>query len=229
MREKLKIVHIISNLSLGGAQVLLLDIVLNLKRKANTDVFVITLDSGEYMSKFKEAGIKIIDLKEKGLVNFRIFGKLKKMLIEIRPDIVHTHLQKADFYGRISARQTNVPLIISTCHNYSTHHGGADIDKVSVFDRIDNAVVRYSGSYLISISDVVRRYLVNRSKNFDKITKVIYNGVNIEKEKYVLSEEGILKLRRKYGLSGDDFVILVSGRLERQKGHSFFLILQRSS
>jgi glycosyltransferase involved in cell wall biosynthesis len=223
MSEKLKIVHIISNLSLGGAQTLLLDIVLNLKQEENTEVSVITLDSGEYMKKFRESGINVIDLKEKGLVNFRIPGKLNTILKELKPDVVHTHLQKADFYGRISAKQTKVPLIISTCHNYSTHHKGADVEKVSLFDRIDNAVIRYSGSYLISISDVVKRYLINRNKNFGSITEVIYNGVSIEKEKYLLSEDGLVKFRDNHGISKDDFVILVSGRLEPQKGHLFFL------
>jgi glycosyltransferase involved in cell wall biosynthesis len=201
----------------------LFDIIKSLRKKPNIEVFVISLDSGEYIKKFKENGINVIDLNEKGLINFRILGKLKKILLEVRPDIVHTHLQKADFYGRIAAKQTKVPLIISTCHNYSTHHKGADIDKMSVFDLIDNSVIKYSKSYLISISEVVKKYLINRNKNFGSITEVIYNGVNIDKENYVLKKDEMMKLRSKYNLSENDFVILVSGRLEPQKGHSFFL------
>ncbi|MBK8383891.1 MAG: glycosyltransferase [Ignavibacteria bacterium] len=79
----------------------------------------------------KNAGLKVIDIGEKGLVNPKIYFKLKKVIESLKPDIVHTHLNKADFYGRIAAKRSNVPLIISTCHNYSTTHTGADINKKS--------------------------------------------------------------------------------------------------
>ncbi len=220
---KKKIVHIISNLSLGGAQVLLFDILSYLKQKNDLDITVITIDSGEYIRKFEKEGIKVIDLKERGLINLNIYFKLRKILKEINPDIVHTHLNKADFYGRLSAKSINTGLIFSTCHNYSTHHKGADINKQSIFDRIDNFVISYSKSNLIAISEVVRKYLVNRNSSFEKITEVIYNGVNIEKMQYKLNAPGLVNFRKEYGISKDDFVISILGRLELQKGHAFFL------
>lgn len=221
--EKKKIVHIISNLSLGGAQTLLFDIVNNLRLKEDTEVTVITLDSGEFVKKFKEAGINVIDLNEEGLVNVKIFFKLKKVLKELNPDIVHTHLLKADFYGRMAAKHAGVPVIYSTCHNYSSHHKGADIDKTSVFDLIDNFVIRYTKSNLIAISEIVKKYLINRKSCFENITEVIYNGVNTEKEKYILNESEIVNLRDEYNISKDDYVITILGRLELQKGHGFFI------
>ncbi|MBK8553755.1 MAG: glycosyltransferase [Ignavibacteria bacterium] len=221
--NKIEIVHIISNLSLGGAQTLLFDIVKFLKMREDIEISVIALDSGEFIEMFQEDGIKVIDLKEKGLINIKVLLKLIKILKDMKPDIVHTHLLKADFYGRIAAKQTGIPLIYSTCHNYSSHHKGADIDKTSVFDLIDNFVVSYSGSNLIAISEIVKKYLVNRNRKFKDITEVIYNGVNIEKEKFKLNGSCITDLRNEYGISNDDFVITILGRLETQKGHGFFI------
>ncbi|MBL0108192.1 MAG: glycosyltransferase family 4 protein [Ignavibacteria bacterium] len=136
---------------------------------------------------------------------------------------MHTHLNKADFYGRIAAKRSNVPLIISTCHNYSTTHSGADINKKSFFDVIDNFVIDYSKSYLIAISKLVKQYLINRNPSYEKITEVIYNGINFDKIKYKLSNGEILKLRSKNNIDSDDFVISVIGRLDKQKGHLIFL------
>lgn len=223
MKDKIKLVHIISNLSLGGAQVLLFDILHYLSKKNDLEIYVITIDSGEYIEKFKKAGIKVFDLMEKGLVNPKIYFKMKKLLKYLNPDIVHTHLNKADFYGRIAAKKTGVKLIYSTCHNYSTHHKGADVNKTSIFDYIDNFVVKYSGSYLIAISEIVKKYLINRDKRFDSITDVIYNGVNISKKNYQLEENEIDLLRIKYNVSKDDFLICLSGRFDKQKGHLFLL------
>lgn len=223
MTSKIKIIHIISNLSLGGAQILLFDILNTLKSINKYDLYVITFDSGEFIEKFQDAGIKVIDLKEKGLFNLRIYFKLKRILKEINADIVHTHLNKADFYGRIAAKQTGVKIIFSTCHNYSTHHKGASLNKKSFFDVIDNFVIKFTNCNLIAISKVVKQYLVNRNPEFEKKTEVIYNGINIQKENYLLKNEQLAGLRKDYVLNTSDFVISILGRLEKQKGHLFFL------
>lgn len=194
-----------------------------LKGYKDLELTLITIDSGEYIEKYNNAGIKVIDIGEKGLVNLKIYFKLKKILKSIKPDIVHTHLNKADFYGRIAAKRLNVPLIISTCHNYSTTHTGADINTKSFFDIIDNFVIDYSKSSLIAISELVKKYLINRNPSYEKITEVIYNGINLEKSKYKLSEGEILKLRSENNIDSDDFVISVIGRLDKQKGHLLFL------
>lgn len=223
MIKQIKIVHIISNLSLGGAQILLFDILCKLKEYKDLELTLITIDSGEYIEKYKNAGIKIIDIGEKGLINPKIYFKLKKVIESLKPDIVHTHLNKADFYGRIAAKRSNVPLIISTCHNYSTTHSGADINKKSFFDVIDNFVINYSQSSLIAISKLVKQYLINRNPAYEKITEVIYNGLDLGKSVYKLNAKEILKLRSLNNLDNDDFIISIIGRLDVQKGHLFFL------
>lgn len=221
--NKIKLIHIISNLSLGGAQILLLDILKNLQKDEQMEIKVICLDSGEFVRNFTECGIDVIDLKEKGLLNFKILFKLKKILKDINPDIVHTHLNKADFYGRVAAKLCGVKHIFSTCHNYSSHHEGADINTISLFDRIDNAVIKYTDSYIVAISEIVKRFILNRDGNFKSRTEVIYNGIDISKESYVTNEDSRRALRKILNLKNDDFVILISGRLEKQKGHSFFI------
>ena len=80
----------------------------------------------------------------------------------------------ADFYGRIAAKQAGVPVIYSTCHNYSFDKNEADINKLSILDLIDNFIISYSGSNLIAISEIVKKYLVNRNKSFEK-----KNGSNL--------------------------------------------------
>lgn len=223
MKRKIKLVYIISNVSLGGAQLLLFDIINYLRHKEDLEITTIIINSGEFLKMFDEYGIKYIDLKEKGLINFNIFLKLKKILKEMKPDIVHTHLLHADFYGRIAAKQAGVPIIYSTCHNYSFHNTGSDVNKSSVMNLFDNFVISYSKSNLVAISEIVEQYLINRNKSFKKITEVIYNGVNIAKEQFKLTNIEIINFRKEHNISSDDFVITIPGRLEIQKGHSFFL------
>jgi len=222
LNKKIKIVYIISNLGLGGAQVLVFDILNNLIKKDDLDLSVITIDSGDYIEKFEKAGIKLYDLKEKGLINPFIFFKMKKVLKDLKPDIVHTHLLKADFYGRLAAKKAGVPLIISTIHAYSTRHTGADIKNKSLNDRLDNFAIKYSDCKLIAVSKIIKEYLVNRDESFEKNTEVIYNGVNIEKSKNLLNDKERLNFRKINNIAKDDFVITIAGRIEKSKGHMFF-------
>jgi len=221
---KKKIVHIISNLSIGGAQLLMFDILSNIQKEDDIDITLITIDSGFYIEKFKKAGIKVIDIKSKGLVNPSIFFRLKKILKEIQPDIVHTHLLKADFYGRLAAKKIKIPFIFSTCHNDSTVHTSSGLSGKNIFDKIDNWVIKDTNSYIVAISNKVREYLIQRAG--DEIAnrvKVIYNGVDIKKEEYILNKEEIKYFRASLGFGERDFIISVVGRLEEQKGHLRFL------
>lgn len=132
-------------------------------------------------------------------------------------------MHKADFYGRIAAKNCKVPVIISTCHNYSTSHNTADINRITLKDRIDDLIIKYSESYIVAISQVVRKYLINRNQSNENITKVIYNGVDIQKSNNLLSAQERIAFRKSLNINEDDYVLTIIGRLEKQKGHLFFL------
>lgn len=220
---KKKIVHIISNLTIGGGQVLLFDILSQLKNY-DVDISVITIDSGYYVKKFEEIGIKVTNLETKGLINPSIFFKLRKALKKIQPDIVHTHLLKADFYGRLVAKWLKVPIIFSTCHNDTTTHKIKKSERKNIYDYIDNWVMDYTNSYIIAISEHVKQYLIKRKSNIrtEKIF-LVYNGIDVKKEEYILNDEGIKYFRNSIHLSEENFIISIVGRLEEQKGHLKFL------
>lgn len=221
---KTKIVHIISNLSIGGAQLLLFDILKTLQSETNYDITLITIDSGFYKEKFTSAGINVIDIYSKGLVNPLIYLRLKKFLSALKPHIVHTHLLKADFYGRLAAKRLGIKHIFSTCHNDSTVHITSVFSGEVIFNKIDNWVLKYSNSKIVAISQNVKQYLLNRlDKNLHSRIKVIYNGIDIKKEEYILNDEEIKYFRNNLGFKVNDFVISVIGRLEEQKGHLPFL------
>ena len=222
-KNNIKLVYIISDLGIGGAQILLLDIINELKTYNLFEINVITINSGEYIETYRNHGINVIDLKEKLFINPFIYFRLKKILKKLRPQIVHTHLHKADFYGRLAAKSCKIPFIYSTCHNYSTNHKRANIKRKTFFDIVDNFVINYTRSELFAISELVKTYLIARNKKFSEITEVIYNGVNIEKEKFISDNAQIRKLRVKNRIGENDFVISIIGRLDRQKGHLFFL------
>ena len=60
--------------------------------------------------------------REIDLVNdYKAYLKIKKIIQEFKPDIVHTHASKAGTIGRLAAKSCNVPVIVHTFHGHVFH------------------------------------------------------------------------------------------------------------
>ncbi|HLP20423.1 MAG TPA: glycosyltransferase, partial [Chitinophagales bacterium] len=50
--------------------------------------------------------------------DFKSYNKLRKLIEEYKPDIVHTHAAKAGAVGRLAASHSGVKVIIHTFHGH---------------------------------------------------------------------------------------------------------------
>jgi len=107
----LKIVHIITRLILGGAQENTLITCRELSRRGH-DVTLITGPAigpeGELFEQAKKHDYKVIVVdKMRRAINPFLdaisYRQIKKLLLDIKPDIVHTHSAKAGILGRFAA------------------------------------------------------------------------------------------------------------------------------
>ena len=67
----------------------------------------------------------------------KAYLKIKEIIKEFNPDIVHTHASKAGTLGRLAAISQKVPVIVHTFHGHVFHSyfGGA---KTSIFKKVNN-------------------------------------------------------------------------------------------
>jgi glycosyltransferase involved in cell wall biosynthesis len=129
--NKIKVVHVITKMELGGAQENTLFTVSHLNPK-KFQTYLVTGPGGEL---FQEAhalrNIFIIpDLMReirpgkdfKALLQLRsILKKIKSENPSFAPIIVHTHSSKAGILGRWAARLTKIPIIIHSIHGFGFH------------------------------------------------------------------------------------------------------------
>jgi glycosyltransferase involved in cell wall biosynthesis len=112
---KIKVLHIIKTLSLGGAEVNLL----NLLRAVNQDEFELHVAysyGGELEPKFKEAGIQLCkyaqeDHKVKSLATVGIVACLVTYICRHEIRIVHTHTFSAHIWGSMAAKLTGCKIV----------------------------------------------------------------------------------------------------------------------
>jgi len=112
--RRIKVVHLITSLEVGGAQHGLL---LGLPRFDNDKyehVVCSIMDRMQMASQFRMAGIKVISLNLNRKIDIAVAIRLRRVLKQERPDVLHTYLLHGNILGRIIGRLVGVPAIIGS-------------------------------------------------------------------------------------------------------------------
>ena len=195
----------------GGVERGTLDVARELsKRKYNS---VIISSGGEMADRYKYKGVNHykIEINKKGLINFLSSrGKFRKLLDEIKPDLVHVRSRWPSFCFTSEIKKRKIPYV-------TTYHGTYSGNK-NFLKKSYNKVMTY-GDKIISISkfidDHIRHFFpevknklvqINRgidTKNFD------LNSVSQIRKEKILSDLSIPERSH---------IILLPGRLSSWKG-----------
>lgn len=154
------------------------------------------------------------------------YRKIKEIIKEFQPDIVHTHASKAGALGRRAAFSCKVPVVVHTFHGH-VFHSYFNPMKTNIFKTIERRLARKSTG-IIAISELQKQELSQAHKicPANKI-KVIPLGFDLEKFRVNLAENRI-SVRAKYGIKDEEVAVAIVGRLAPIKNHDFFLKLVES-
>ncbi|PKR79649.1 hypothetical protein CW751_13850 [Brumimicrobium salinarum] len=228
MDRKIKVVRIINRFNIGGPTFNATFLTKFLGDDFETTLIGGVPDEGEKDSHhiLHQYGIEPIIIPEiqRSLdpkTDFKAYKKIKQILKEIQPDIVHTHASKAGFLGRAAAISLNIPVVVHTFHGHVFHSyfGKA---KTQLFKSIERYLARKT-SGIIAISELQKQELceVHRIAPKSK-TKVIPLGFDLEK----FTQNKVQKrkeTRAQYNLKDDEIAIAIIGRLAPVKDHDYFL------
>lgn len=149
------------------------------------------------------------------------YNKLKKLIKDFKPDIVHTHAAKSGALGRLAAKHSDVPVIVHTFHGHVFHSYFNSL-KTNVFIRAERYFAGFSDA-IVAISDVQKKELSGDFKiaPADKF-RVIPLGLDLDN--FVINQqEKRNKFRTEFGLDDETVAIGIIGRLVPIKNHSLFL------
>src|SRR6187431_857533 len=149
------------------------------------------------------------------------YNKLKKLIKEFKPDIVHTHAAKSGALGRLAAKHSNVPVIVHTFHGHIFHSYFNSL-KTNFFIRAERYLAGLSDA-IVAISDVQKKELSGDFKiAAEHKFRVIPLGLDLDN--FIINqEEKRIKFRTEFGLDDDIVAIGIIGRLVPIKNHSLFL------
>lgn len=117
MKRKIRVLHLIDSLDLGGAQTLLLECL----PRFDQDVYDFTLATFHanrrtvFLKRAREAGIRVTALSPYRLLPWYAVT-LPALLLSGAFDIVHCHLYASNWLGRPLARLLGVPVVVGHDH-----------------------------------------------------------------------------------------------------------------
>lgn len=203
----MKILHLINTLSAGGAELHLLALCRYLK-KQGIDVTVACLrenvrGSRPLRADFEAENIPVTALAGDSRYNVGFLRRLLTLVRSERPDILHTHLPRADIAGALAARAVGAPPLICSVHG---------IYRDRWFGSWAAPLMRWAyaeADALIAISAAVEDWLARDLRTRADNLRVIHYG--IETARFSVPE-------RESERQHDSIVIGSMGRLEAGKG-----------
>lgn len=226
--KKIKILRIINRFNIGGPTYNATFLTAFLDDKYTTKLVGGLPEEGEsdslyILEKYGVEPVLIPELKRKPSVknDREAYKKIKEIIKEFNPDIVHTHASKAGALGRRAAASCGVPIIVHTFHGH-VFHSYFGKTKTSLFKQIEKRLAKKSTG-IIAISDLQKKELVEEhSICKSQKVEVINLGFDLqpfqEKRKNLRDE-----IRTELQLENNDIAIGIIGRLAPIKNHSFFL------
>lgn len=153
--------------------------------------------------------------------DYAAYKRIKQIIKEYKPDIVHTHASKAGAVGRLAAIHCKVPVIVHTFHGHVFHSYFGKI-KTIFFKNIERYLAKRTNA-IIAISDIQKKELTEIFKICTpEQTHVINLGFDLDR----FTENPDKKrqeFRNKYNLQQDELAIGIIGRLAPVKNHELFI------
>ncbi len=144
------------------------------------------------------------------LLMLRNAALIRGLIRKYRCDVVHAHGRAPAWSAYLAARMTGTPFLTSWYKGFR---------EQNFFKRFYNSVMA-RGDRIIAVSDQIAELINERyGTPWDRIA-VIPASIDAERfDPAAMSSERVEAVRRAWGVSRDDKVILVVGRMIRRKGH----------
>jgi glycosyltransferase involved in cell wall biosynthesis len=214
----IRVAHIATTLNIGGAEQLLLDLCRRFPALGVEPTVTYIKGRGPFTPEFEDAGIPVRRVKMMAALDPFLVPRLAHHLERLEPDIVHTHMFKADLHGALAAWMAGVDRLISTKH-------AADEQRawwpVAVVDRW---LARRSDA-ILAVSADMARFTVDVEGFPEEHIKVILNGIDLARAR---PTRGRASVRHELDIPQDAPLVLATARLHYSKGHKVLLEAMRS-
>lgn len=210
-RGPLRVMFIPTEMSVGGAETLLFNLIRRLNRERILPELCCLKEFG-VLGQQLASEIPAFENVLRGKFDLGVVRRLGRLLRERRIDAVVTVGTGGDrmFWGRLAAWTAGVPVIVSALH------------ATGLPDRVEwpnRRLARLTDAF-IALADTHAAYLRDQEGCPAEKIRVIHNGIDAERFQPRAADPA---LRRELGLRGEGPVVAIVAQLRPEKNHELFL------
>lgn len=209
--RRIKVFHLITSLEVGGAQHGMLLGLPRFDRDQYEHIVCSIMDRMQMASQFRDTGIEVRSLGLNRKTDVGIALRLRALLTELRPDILHTYLLHGNVLGRLMGRLAGVPVIIGSERT---------IGQARRWGRLATRLTN-------PLTDAVEVNSEIGGKSIEQDLGVPSEKIEIVRSGLDLSSFSDANqrnvLRSEFGVSDDEHLIVYMGRLRKVKGVEYGL------
>lgn len=203
----MKILHIITNTELGGAQKVCIDLCRSAVKDGNS-VAVASMTGG-YL--WEQLPTETVKFKLRNMVkpvnpkkDLKVLFELKAAIKQFKPDIIHLHSSKAGVLGRVAAFP-HCRRVVYTVHGFDSIRL-----KYRMFLPFEKILQNFCGA-IVAVSDYDNKNL--RSEKIIKNVGTVYNGI----------DEESVNPAFQFPVKTDKKIVMTIARISPQKKIQMFL------
>src|SRR5712692_2370639 len=144
----LRVLHVITRLSLGGSSENTLASIAALERAGHEVALAVSFGESDppSLEDARRRGVRLV-----AVPGLRALRRLLSIIAAERPHVVHTHTSKAGFVGRLAARLARVPAVIHQPHGH-VFYGYWGRGKSALFAALERRAARWSDR-IVTLTD----------------------------------------------------------------------------
>jgi glycosyltransferase involved in cell wall biosynthesis len=217
MERRLKLVMMIRQMIVGGAEREMITLVSGLDRQRYDIHLCLFTDTCVYQDFFREQQIPVTVIPKKTKFDFGHLWRLTAWLRRLQPDIVHTWITEANSVGTVAALLAGVPVRVGCVLNVNFWKTRPR--------RVYDHFAMGASHRLVTNSLQINEHLARCLRLSPARMKLIYNG--IDTRDYRLEggarHEARRSVRQQYGIGEDETLFIIVAGLRRMKNHLDFL------
>jgi len=217
--KRIKILHVITSLDVGGAEMVLFHLLKNMDATRFENLVVSLIHPGKVGEKIQGLGLPVFSLEMRpGHPTIGSYFRLVELLRRESPDLVQTWLYHADLLGLLAARKVGVPAL------WNIRASNMDMSR---YHRLSSLVLKAC----VRLSGWPQAVIVN-----SKSGQVFHERLGYHPRRWVYIPNGIdtdqfrpnpaawVALRNELGLASDALLIGLIARFDPMKDHENFLL-----
>ena len=213
LKEKIKVLHILGSMNMGGIQVFLMNLLRHIDRDEIQFDFACMNSKNLFQEEIEQLGGRLFCVgSHKHLMEHR--SKLYRLLDEDHYDYIHIHS------GNSLCVIDSILVKLHGFRHKVIYHSHNSSHKEKRLHKIFKPFVSVCNDYFFACSEEAAQWMFSKRILRNDQYTIVMNGIDIEK--FLYSEKTDKEVREELSL-GDAFVVGHIGRIDVQKNHKFLL------